>query len=689
MSTSSVGSSILGASGISSPGIGSGLDVNGIVTKLMAIESQPITLLNNQQQSYQTQLSALGSVSSSLSSLQGALSGLTNLSQLQSLSATPADPTVLTATAGSGSIPGSYAIGVTTLAQAQTTVATGQTSSTAAIGTGASTTLTFSFGTTTGTVTGGVYQPGTTFTQDPTQPTKTVTINSTNNSLQGIRDAINAANIGVTASIVNDGTASPYRLTLSSSSGSSHSMSIAVAGDATLTGLLNYDPTKTAGAGQNMTQSVSPQNAALTVNGLAISSASNSVTSAISGVTLNLAKIGSTSLSMAYNSASVQSSIQGFIAAYNNVNSTISALTAYNTTTKTGGPLLGDFTTLSVQNGLRNLLSQPLTGLGNASIKNLTQLGITFQKDGSLALNTATLQSAINTSPQDIAGMFASLGQSTDSLVSYVSSTSKTLPGSYAVNVTRLATQGNVAGNVNLNAGITINGTNNVLNITLDGTAQAVTLAQGTYTSAQLASLVQSTINGTAAYSAAGSSVAVSINGGTGFMTIASNRYGSASNVSVTNTSAGTALLGGTGTSTAGLDVTGSINGVTASGSGQNLIGATGSSTEGLTLKVAGGSLGARGTVNFSLGYATQLNNALTGYLSSTGLITSATNGINTNIQNINTQITKINSHLAVIQQNYLTQFTALDTLISRMTQTSNYLTQQLTAMSYTQKNYG
>ncbi len=685
---STVGSSILGATGISSPGIGSGLDVNGIVSKLMAVESQPITLLQNQQASYQTQLSAYGQVSGALASLQSSLGSLTGLSQSQLLSSTSSNTSVLTASTASGAVPGSYNIGVTQLAQAQTLVATGQTSSTAAIGTGASTTLTFSFGTTSGTVTSGVYQSGTTFTQDPTQGTKTVTINSTNNSLTGIMNAINAANIGVTATIVNDGSSTPYRLELTSSSGASHSMEIAVSGDATLTGLLNYNPTQAAGSGQNMTQTVSPQNANLTVNGLAITSSSNTVTSAITGTTLNLAGTGSSSLNVAYNSSSLQTDIQSFVTAYNNVNSTIASLTAYNATTSTGGPLLGDFTTLSVQSGLRGLLSQPLAGLGNQSITSLSQLGITFQSDGSLAFNTTQFQSAVASNPTQIAAMFAPSGQPTDSLVSYASSTSSTQAGSYAVNVTQLATQGNATGSTNVSGGATITtGVNDTLSLTLDGNSSTVTLAAGTYTATQLANLVQSAINGNSTFSSAGSSVAVTVNG-SGNMVITSNRYGSASNISVTNSGAGATLLGAS-TSTAGLDVAGSIGGVAAAGSGQYLTGAANSPSSGLQLQILGGSTGSRGTVNFSLGYATVLNNAITNYVSSSGLITEATNGINTNIQNVNTEISTMQAHLAQVQSQYLAQFSALDTLVAQMTSTGNYLTQQFSAMSNTQRIYG
>ena len=660
------GASVSSMGGISSPGIGSGLNVNAIVSALMTVESQPINLLNQQESSYQAKLSAYGSMTAALSSFQSSVATLTSQSTFQTLSATPSDTTVLTAAAANNASTGNYSINTTALAQAQTLVASGQASTTSAIGTGASTTLTFSFGTTSGN----------TFTQDPTQGTKTVTIDSSNNSLQGIADAINAANIGVSASIVNDGSSTPYKLELTSSTGANHSMEITVSGDATLQSLLSYSP----GGSQSMTQTVAGQDAALTVNGLSIASPTNTVTSAISGVTLNLLKTGTSTLSITNNASSVATAVQSFVTAYNTLHGALSPLTAYDSTTQQGGPLLGDYTAMSVQTQLSGILVSAVPGLsGNSGITTLGQLGISLNKDGTLSLDNTKLQSAISSNLSDIAGMFASVGKTTDSLVNYVSSTSNTQPGSYSVDVSQLATQGKSVGSANLNGGITITaGSNDTLSLTLDGISSSVTLPAGTYTSSQLTTLVQSAINGDTAFSSAGSSVAVSVAPTTGYMTITSNRYGSASNVAVSNTSAGLALMGSTSTSTAGVDVAGTIDGIAATGSGQNLTGLTGTPTDGLTIQIAGGSLGNRGTINYSQGYATGLSNAITGILSNSGQIASATNGINANITDIKNQITAMNAHLAMVQQNYMSQFTALDVLMGTMQSTSSYLTQQL-----------
>ena len=655
---------------ISAPGIGSNLDVNGIVSQLMTVERRPVTLLDRKEAGYQARLSAYGNLKSALASFQSAMSGLNNVARFQSLSATPADPTILTASAGSTAAPGSYTVQVNQLAQAQTVAATGQTSADAAIGAGASTTLTFQFGTISGgTLTAGVYS-GATFTPDATQATGTVTITSSNNTLNGIRDAINAANIGVTATIVNDGSATPYRLVLASSStGASQSMKVTVAGDATLQGLLAYDPAGT----QNLTQSSAAQNATLTVNGIAVSSAANTVSEAIQGVTLNLAKAGTTSLAVARDSAAVQSAVAAFVKGYNDVNKTLTDLSSYNAATKRGAILQGDATVLTLQSQLRNALTATLTGL-SGSLTSLSQIGVAIQKDGTLALDSAKLATASANNFNDIAALFAVVGKSTDSLVGFVSSTSNTKPGSYAVNVTTLAAQGNATGSAAVGLTITA-GVNDELLVVLDGVNATVTLPAGTYTASSLAAQVQSTINGTTAYSSVGA--AVSVTQSAGVISITSNSYGSASGVSATGNGL-LNLLGAAPTITAGVNAAGTIDSAAATSSGQFLTGAAGTAAEGLKIQIAGGATGARGTLNFSQGYAYKLDTLASGFLNSTGPVASRTDGIGKTIKDIGNQRDALNRRMDDIEKRYRAQFTALDTMISSMNNTSNFLTQQL-----------
>lgn len=660
---------------ISSAGVGSGLDVNGIVTKLMALEQQPITVLDQKEASLQAKLSSYGSISGALSAFQNTMTGMSYLSTFQAFSATPADTTILSAAASTLAATGSYSVTVGQLAQAQSIQTGGQTTTNTAIAAPASTTtLTFQFGTISGgTLTNGVYSgAGRTFTQDASQATGTVTITDGNNSLQGIRDAINAANLGVSATIVSDGSATPYHLVLTSkTTGATSSMKISVSGDASLATLLAYDSTGT----QNLTQSQAGQNATATVNGLAISSATNIVSNAIQGVTLTLAKIGSTSVNVAQNTNSVQSSVQGFVKAYNDLTGTLKKLTAYDPATKQGGPLQGDITVQGIQNRLRSMLNTTITGLGGG-LTSLSQIGVSFQIDGSLALDTTKLQTALTNNFSDIAGLFAAVGSATDSLVSYAGSSTNTRPGNYALTVSALATKGSTTGSAAAITTIISAASNDILNLTVDGVSASVTLAAGTYTNDEIAAQLQSLINGVAAYKTAGISTTVSQSGGV--FSITSARYGSASNVSITGGNGATNLFGATPGTVAGVDAAGTINGVAAVGSGQTLTGATGTTVEGLKFLINGGALGARGSVNFSQGHAYNLKELVGTMLGTTGLLSARTDGINRTIKDIDSRRTVLYDRLDAIQARYLAQFRALDTLVSKFQSTGNYLSQSL-----------
>jgi len=644
----------------------SGLDVASIVSQLMTVEQRPLTALATKEAGLQAKISAYGSIKGALSGFQGALSGLSSASSFQALTASSSDSAMLTASTASTAALGTYAINVTSLAQSQKLVALGQASQTAAIGLGGATTLTFDFGTIAGgTLAGGTYT-GSTYTSNG-NGTQTVTIDATNNSLQGIRDAINAAKIGVTATIINDGGASPYRLALSSSvNGVSNSVKITVAGDAALSTLLAHDPANN--LGQNLSETMTAQNANFTVNGVAVSKTSNSVSDVIQGVTVNLLKTTTApvSLTVAQNTAAISTAISGFVKAYNELHTALKSVSSYDPATKRGAILQGDFAVRTVETQMRGMLNTAVGGAG--ALTTLAQVGVTFQKDGSLALDSTKLNTAITNNFGDIAALFATVGKASDSLVSYSSAASTVKPGSYAVNITQLAAQGNIVGLGAVGTTTIAAGGNDTLNVSINGLAATVTLAAGVYTAATLAAEVQAKINGT------GASVAVTQAGG--IFTITSNTYGSTSSVAVAGNGA-INLLGGAPVPTAGLDVAGTIDGQSATGAGQSLTSGGGGSF-GLKIQVNGGALGARGAVNYSQGYAYSLNQLATTLLSSNGLLDGKTVGLNKSIASIGKQRDALNVRLTGIQKNYTKQFSALDGMLSKMNTTSNYLTQQL-----------
>ena len=393
---------------ISSLGVGANLELGTLLTQLQTAESQPLVALQQRQVSYTSKLSAYGTLQSSLGTLQAAAKKLSDPALFQGVKATSSAADVLTAAAGGTATAGTYAVNVTQLAQSQSLVAAGQASTTTAIGSG---TITIDFG----AITGGTFDAatgtysGAGFTKDATRTAVPITIDGSNNTLAGIRDAINAAKAGVSASIVNDGSGTPNRLVLTSSqTGETSSMRVSVAGDAALQSLLNNDPAGT----QNLRQTVAGQNAKLNVNGLAITSQTNTVKEAIQGTTLTLLKTGTSNLSTEADTSAVESAINDFVKAYNSLQATANKLTTYDQDSKTGAALVGDSTLRNLQTRIRQALTTPQAG-GPNDMKVLSEIGVAFQKDGTMAVDSAKLKSALASNLAGVSGLFASATGST------------------------------------------------------------------------------------------------------------------------------------------------------------------------------------------------------------------------------------------------------------------------------------
>ena len=379
---------------LNAPGVGSGLDVKSLVTQLMAAEQRPLTLLATKEAGYQAKLTGLGSINGVLSALQTAASSLASAGTAQ-YSATPSDISMFTASGSSNASNGNYNVSISTMAQAQKLLAEGKSSTAVAIGGGIDTTVTFTLGTTSGT-----------FVADPARTPVSLVIGSSNNTLVGIRDAINAAGAGVTASIINDGSDSPYRLTITSNAaGVTNSLKITTSGEeADIASLLAYTP----GATQTMIQSQAARNAALSIDGVAITSASNTVTDAIQGVTLTLKKVHtnplteSTGVTVLRDNSGLTAALGALVKGYNDANKTIAAATAK------AAIFQGDGGVLSMQSQVRAILGgAQSTG---SAYTTLSQLGVAFQKDGSLAMDSSKLSAALAADPAAVATLTTAIG---------------------------------------------------------------------------------------------------------------------------------------------------------------------------------------------------------------------------------------------------------------------------------------
>jgi flagellar hook-associated protein 2 len=440
------------ASIVSSTGA-SGLPIDSLVTAQMQAEQQPITDIKTKVSSYNTKLSAYSTLKSGLSTFQTAVDKLATAAKFNAQSVTASDATSISATANGTAVLGNYSVSVTQLATSQKLASPPYSSATDIVGTGK---LTISFGTT-GTAPAS-------FTANADKTDITIDITSSNNTLSGIRDAINAKNASVSASIVNDGTGNRLVIT-SKDTGEVNSLKVSVAdddGNNTDTGGLSalaYDPVASS---NNMTQMTAAKNALLNVDDMSISKASNTVSDVIQGVTLTLKSVTSASntLSVGTDTDTIQSSVQSFVDAYNALNTSMRNLTKFvSAGSSANGALLGDSTARNIMVKLKSMLSA--SSPTATTYKTLSDVGVSMGSDGSLSLDSTKLQKAITNNVSDVAKLFSPSATSTDPQVTYISSKDETASGTYAVNITQLGGNGvNAIGTIN---GVTANTTGSVL----------------------------------------------------------------------------------------------------------------------------------------------------------------------------------------------------------------------------------
>jgi flagellar hook-associated protein 2 len=372
--TSSGGTSSGSGSGLlSSAGIGSGLDVNAIITALVnAKQAGPQQQINNQSTQLQAQAAGLTALSSALNSLQGAVSTLSNSATFNTYTATLANSAMGTASTLANAQPGTYNVVVNYLATAQSRTSSAYATGTA-VGAG---TLTLAVG----------------------SQSMDITVGATD-QVSDIATAINQAsgNPGVQATVVY-GTSGAQLLLTSTRTGVANGFTV-TAGSGSSAGLSSLATTL------NTPGSNEASDASLSINGIAATSASNAVSGVLDGVTLNLKATGTTTLTVSQNTGTVTDAVNNFVAAYNNYASTVGTLSSYDPASKQAGVLLGDATLQSVQRQVNSLLSGTVAG---NSIGSLAALGIARNADGSMSVNSDTLNKALSSNPSAVQGLFSS-----------------------------------------------------------------------------------------------------------------------------------------------------------------------------------------------------------------------------------------------------------------------------------------
>lgn len=634
---------------ISSLGVGSGVLTSDLVEQLVAAEREPKEQrLNFRTEQTEAKLSAYGQLRSAVTELRLPMRQLGSADAMRSFSAESSGGNVSASVDSSVASRGTYNLNVSQMAEANALAfqKLADRDSTS-VGSG---TLTLAVG----------------------DKTTNITIDENNDTLQGVANSINDADAGVSASIINTGDG--YRLVLSSDeTGSANAINMntdAADGSALASFVAGAEETTPA------------QDAKFTINGIEVTKGSNTVDDVVDGVTFDITGTGSSSVKVEQDTGAVAERVQAFVDKFNALQSTINELTSFDPDKGEGSILTGDSTVRNIQNQLKRVLSEIVPGLEGASVRSLADVGISTNfQTGELQFDSQRFQQQLVENPDDVTALFAEQGRATDPQVEFVRSGSNTEPGDYDINISQMATRGALnydlsgAGDINVAA-------DSSFTFRVDGETDAtISVAEGTYTQEAFAAALQEQLSNNAALNASGRSIEVDFDGA-GNLLFSSNRFGSESNVSLTSVTGVGELA--TKTGVAGLDVEGTINGQAAEGDGQVLFlrNSDGGDAAGLQVRITGGELGNRGSVNFIEGISERSVDTITSILGANGALDSRTNNLNRDLERIEEDRQQLERRIESYQERLVSQFSAADSLISQLNNTRDYVSQQLAALA-------
>lgn len=657
-------------------GLVTGIDSAKIIEGLLAIRQRQIDLLESKRQRVLSQKTALQGIEARMLSFRSVAAqlGRAQNSVFEARTVTLSDSSFVAATATSKAAAGVYQIRINSLARAHQIAAQGYADADAEVTQG---TLEIRVG---------------------NGPVTTITIDGANNTLQGVADAINASAGDVSAAIVRDGSggSTPYRLILSSRrSGADHQISIinnlaATSGGATRLEFDLLNPIETA---SDASVSLGTGPGAIT-----ITSDTNRIENLLGGITLDLLKADPAqqiTLTVAQNVEPAARAVQDFVDAFNGLMTFIDEQVRFDSETQSAGILLGNRSVLQLQDEIRRAVVDVVPGVG--ALNRLSAIGISVTDKGQLRLNASRLNDVLNgrvagVTSQDVMRLFALAGQSDHPQVQFLLGSSRTKASStpYGVDVTQAAERASITATSALADAVVIDASNRTLGLTIDGASLTeLTLAEGTYTRLALAEHLQAVIN--ASPELKGRSVSVGLEGDS--LRIISDSYGASSQVTITG---GTALsaLGFAGTETdQGLDVVGSfvVNGEleAAVGRGRVLSGnADNPYTADLQVRVtlSAGQLveGIEASLTVTRGVAARLDQILGQLLdSTTGRVKQVDDRFDETAADIQKVIDRQNARFEAQQASLIRQFAALESAVSELQSTSNFLSAQLASLAF------
>ncbi|MCA9075323.1 MAG: flagellar filament capping protein FliD [Planctomycetaceae bacterium] len=658
-------------------GIVSGIDTEAIISGLLEVQQKQIDLLQGRSDKVAAQQGAFQGIQTQLQALRseaGRLASSLN-SVFDARQVNVSDEDAILATASNQASQGIYQVKVNSLARAHQVASQGFADADASITQG---TLTLQLG--------------------DASPV-TLTIDSTNDTLQGLATAINDSDAGVSATIIQDGSGggTPYRLLLTGEeTGASQTISItnnlaATGGGASQPAFDTGNPVQAA-ADASVTLGSGP-------GAITVFSETNTVDTLIGGVTLTLRQADvnkEVTLSVEPDTEPAVLAVGDFVDSFNQLVDFVNALSEFDAESGEGGILLGNRNVTSILNSVRTTLLEVVLGL-NGNANRLTSIGISVNDDGQLEFDESALRDVLNGQNSDIEAsdlkrLFALDGQSTHASIRFISGSSRTQATStpYQVDITQAAERASVTATNTLAAEpITIDGTNNTFSLTVDGAASGdLTLTAGDYTAQELADHIESVVN--SASTLAGRNVSVNLESGS--LSLTSETYGSKSSITVGSGTANATLGFAGGETDIGQDVAGTfiVDGQTesATGRGQLLIGESDNEfTADLQLRVSLTSAdvvaGPEGEITITRGVAARLDQVINDYLDPvSGRLKTLNDGFDETIDSIQQSIDRQTAVFEQQREAIVQEFIALESAISELNTTSSFLAAQLAGLN-------